>query len=233
MQSENKRFKTKVPFYLVPMQKAKFAKSWIAMVQGASAVKLQDFFDAAFSLAQEEGKLSDAIEYYKSSEAGRKAFIDRPRMNRLDLEYLKSLPAGTLGHVYAQHIVDTGIDPAAFANFIATTDHQYVLAYLFETHDLFHVLGGFGTDYEGELELQGFYAAQSPGRISPMILAAGLMNCALYNPKMGPKRLGRIVRAFQMGKNAKLIFGTDFDHLWDQPLSQVRQSLGIQLGDGV
>lgn len=82
---------------------------------------------------------------------------ERPSLQgrELDLDALARLPAGTLGHEFVGYFRRNGIDPFV-SDFPIRSDVDYLSKRYRETHDLFHVITGYGTDELGEMELQAF-----------------------------------------------------------------------------
>ncbi|NJN23330.1 MAG: hypothetical protein HC810_01565 [Acaryochloridaceae cyanobacterium RL_2_7] len=80
----------------------------------------------------------------------------------VDLEALRQLPEGTLGHAYAQHMQENGIYPLVISPDLQAEAHQdpFALRYT-ATHDIFHVLLGFDTSYAGEMGVFAFTVAQN------------------------------------------------------------------------
>lgn len=62
----------------------------------------------------------------------------------VEMDYLRSLPAATLGHAWAEHLDANGLQP-----FVQGPRRQ-------QLHDGIHVLTGYGTDPMGEAEVQAF-----------------------------------------------------------------------------
>ncbi|MCA1663753.1 MAG: hypothetical protein LC659_05720 [Myxococcales bacterium] len=111
------------------------------------------------------------VERAREHETGAAALRERPHVH-LDLKLLRALPTGTLGREYALMMDRNGLDPASIPTLPDEDEGKYVRAHLYETHDLWHVVTGFGTDVAGELGLQAFYQAQLPGKLPSAILAA-------------------------------------------------------------
>ena len=101
-------------------------------------------------------------------------------------------------------------------------------AHLYETHDVWHAVTGFRTDVAGELGLQAFYAAQSPGGLPLMLIAMGLLNAALFAVTDRERRFEAIVSGWEMGKRAEPLFGVRWDELWQRPIDEVRVTLGVK-----
>jgi ubiquinone biosynthesis protein COQ4 len=159
--------------------------------------------------------------------AAASALAERPRL-RVDLHELGRLPAGTLGRTYADHMRANGLDPAAIPTLTAETDLKFIVAHLYETHDVWHAVTGFMTDVAGELGLQAFYAAQLPGNLPPILMATGLLNTAFFAMDDRQRRMNAIARGWAMGQRARPLFGQRWDKRWSQPIAEVRASLNVE-----
>lgn len=162
-------------------------------------------------------------------EQGRKALKERPRLGRVQLSALRALPQGTLGRVYAEHMIANGLDPATMPTRETPTPRAFIVPHLYETHDIWHVVTGFGTDVPGELGLQGFYTAQSPSKGPMAILVAGMLNTLLYNMDKKDERLAAVAAGWMLGRRAKPLFGVRWSDLWEEPIDAVRVRYGIDI----
>ncbi len=147
----------------------------------------------------------------------------------LDLATLRRLPDGTLGREYARMMDDNELDPASIPTLPDATEPEYVRAHLYETHDLWHVATGFGTDVAGELGLQAFYQAQLPGKLPAAILASGFLNTLLFNFGDRDHRIGEIARGWLLGRRSRPLFGVKWDDYLALPLAEVRSRLGLDV----
>ncbi len=100
-------------------------------------------------------------------------------------------------------------------------------AHLYETHDIWHVVTGFGTDWKSEIGLQAFYLAQVPGPLPATLLAVACLRIAVYEMTAREDVMREIVRGWTMGKQAKALFGTRWNELWTTPLEDVQRQLGL------
>lgn len=167
------------------------------------------------------------IDWFRRDPTGASALDERPRLD-LDLDRLGKLPKGTLGRAYVDHMRDNGFDPKGFPNLPSGNAVDFVSAHLYDTHDIWHVVGGFGTDVAGELGLQAFYLAQFPAKLGVTLLAAGMLNT------LGPAgfddrdhRMREVVRGWMLGRTSRPLFGVRWDDLWAVPIVEVRARFGI------
>jgi ubiquinone biosynthesis protein COQ4 len=170
--------------------------------------------------------LRDMADRARTTPTGALALQERPRVH-LELDKLRRLPAGTLGRVYADLMIADGRDPGDLPTLIGFDDLRYVRAHLYETHDLWRVATGFGSDAAGVIGLQAFYLAQLPGRLPSAILAAAFLNTLVYNFDERDVRMRAIVRGWLLGKRSRLLFGVRWDDYLERPLVEVQRKLGI------
>jgi ubiquinone biosynthesis protein COQ4 len=166
------------------------------------------------------------VEVVSRHERGRRALDERPRM-AVDLEMLRALPEGTFGRAVAQFYDRNGLTPAAIPSVEAVDEASYVTAHLYETHDVWHVATGFGSDVAEELGLQAVYAAQLPGRLAPILIAGGLVQAALWVQDDFAPRLAAVARGYRMGRRCEPLFGVRWDEMWGVSLDTVRLRLGL------
>jgi ubiquinone biosynthesis protein Coq4 len=195
-------------------------------------VRHPEHLDRVFEISSAMSKqrrdvLQKMADHFAANPQGAAAFLEKPRLS-VNLDALSKLPAGTLGRTFADHMRANGLDPAAIPSLEARDDLEFIRAHLFETHDVWHAVTGFGTDVAGELGLQAFYAAQAPGGLPLALMAMGLLNTAFYAPGEREARLDAITRGWEMGRQARPLFGTRWDQLWETPMVEVREWAGIE-----
>jgi ubiquinone biosynthesis protein Coq4 len=173
--------------------------------------------------------LERLAEMFAEDPAIRASFASRMRITPFDLPSLGALPEGTLGREFYQFLKTNKIDPSSLPTRPHGTNAEYIIAHLYETHDILHVVTGFGTDVPEELGLQAFYAAQSPNPHALLLLGGGLVNTMLYNIDKQDATMKAIVRGWLLGKSSHLLFGTPWNELWEMPLAEVRKRLGINV----
>jgi ubiquinone biosynthesis protein COQ4 len=157
------------------------------------------------------------------------ALHERPSLGPVDLGALRTLPPGTFGRAFADHMVANELDPSDLPRLPATTDLEYVRAHLLEVHDIWHVLTGFSTRVDGELGLQAFSLAQVGSPFAAGILTGGLANTWLYAFSERDVRMRAIVRGWLLGKRARPLFGGAWARMWESPLEEVRARFGLEV----
>jgi ubiquinone biosynthesis protein Coq4 len=191
--------------------------------------RLGEVFEFIDNIVMSERVARPVIDAFRETEDGARALAERPRTGRIDLDALARLPEGTLGHAFAAHMRALGLDPAALPSREARDDLEYVSAHLYETHDIWHVVTGFGADRAGELGLQAFYLAQFPSRVAVGILTMGLANTLLFEFDDAGRRMDAVVRGWSMGRRARRILGVDWKALWPLPLDEVRARYAVDV----
>ncbi len=141
--------------------------------------------------------------------------------------FLKYSP-GTLGHEYGQFLLRNGISPASFPDYRIQSEADYMVMHLYETHDLWHVLTGYETGIEEELELQAFYMSHTPAFLPVFIWVAALLNTVFFANDKKNLRLESLIRGWQRGKKAKNLIGVDWKQHLDRPLSLIQSEFRLE-----
>ncbi|MGB5501154.1 MAG: Coq4 family protein [Polyangiales bacterium] len=178
----------------------------------------------------------EAVESLKADPRTAPAMHARKAFGPIVLEDLEQLPEGTLGRVFADHCRARKIDPNLI-HIPPTDEVGWFLNHLYQTHDIWHVLTGWGNDIAGEVGVAGFYSAQfgAPPFFGYM-LALILLNTVIRRGN-----LREIFTAFstgyQTGKRAQPLFGVDWNPLWDVPIVELRARFAIDqsglIGEGI
>jgi len=146
------------------------------------------------------------------------------------------LAPGTLGWVFAAHCAKRAIDPN-LVSLPANDDADFVMAHLFESHDVWHVVTGWGNDELGEVGLGGFYLAQLGLPLIALMLVLILINTITRRPTTLRARMDALVAGYQMGRSAQPLFGLRWNEMWEKPIAEIRQELqldpGQALGEGI
>jgi ubiquinone biosynthesis protein COQ4 len=144
----------------------------------------------------------------------------------VDIDALLKLPRGTLGHTYATVLTTLGYDPNFYRRREIKSDEDWVTMRSRKTHDILHVITGFGPT-GGELGVLAIGAVQisAPTAVFLEVVSLG---AAL---KQFPQRLAEVTsqaaRGMAIALEAKPLIAQRWEEGWDKPVSQWRQELNI------
>ena len=187
--------------------------------------RLNEVFEMADALATPEN-LNPIIEDICRLPGPAGAFDDRHRL-KIDLPLLRQLPEGSFGRAFAAHMDANSLDPGAIPRLASPDAFSFFRAHLYETHDIWHVVTGFGTDWPSEMGLQGFYLAQLGGPLPAMLLMAGVLRIMTFERTASDRLLDLAARGWSLGKRGQPFFGVRWDDYWDVPLAEVRRQVGL------
>ena len=191
---------------------------------------------ARSKLGRRFARWEEVAEHLRDDPRTAPAMAARQPFGPIDLARLETLPQGTLGRVFADHCRERAIDPN-LVHVPPTDEIGWMLNHMYQSHDIWHVLTGWGNDLPGEVGLGGFYAAQfgNPAFFGYMLALIFL------NVIMRRADLGEVFEAFsagyQTGKRTPPLFGADWEALWEVPIDQVRDRFDIDrsaiVGEGI
>ena len=187
---------------------------------------LESVFAVAGSL--QDSPLAEKMESHLMANARFQAMVDEGwRPKPIDLNDLQKLPQGSLGRSYADQLISQGIDPYLLIDPTpVTSSKEFIVHRLKETHDIVHLLTGFGIDGVSELGLQGFNLAQNRSPLAVMLIFGGLLSALQEDEPLGPL-LHALTHGFQMGLDADLVIAHKLEEGWERPLAQWREQLRL------
>ncbi|MCB9795432.1 MAG: hypothetical protein H6741_22230 [Alphaproteobacteria bacterium] len=169
----------------------------------------------------------------QETEAGQRLLSERPSLQAadLDLAAFQELPEGTVGRAIADYYVANGITPFE-TNQPGVEDTDYLSKRYRETHDLLHLLTGYGTDVLGEMELQAFVAGNLGLRQGMFIASFGYLGAFAYDGTvLTPWRYIRAVRdAYRRGKRARFVLTVPFEDYFEAPVQALQAELFVDEG---
>jgi ubiquinone biosynthesis protein COQ4 len=185
-------------------------------------------YGQTFNMSLNVNVYASLVQQLQRGEEGRRMLSERPSLQgkELDLAALERLPEGTLGHGFARYYRDNKISP--FETTLELKNDIYFLAKRYrETHDLLHVLTGYGTDVVGEMELQA-YALGNLGLRTAMFILLNSTIKHLKAPQPGVGRseyLRRVWAAYHRGRASPQFLGFWFEDHWETPVATLRARL--------
>jgi ubiquinone biosynthesis protein COQ4 len=174
---------------------------------------------------------------FRAHPAGRALLRERPvLLDRLsNRSALAQLPPDSFGAAYLAYLERTGFAPDGLlqlkagleARAASTGEQVRVLDPAREwfrvrgllSHDLWHVLTGYGTDPEGETQLLAFTLAQLPGRFSRVVTIGAGLRC-VRQAGLGFAR--SLQAAWLRGHRAVWLPALPYEALLPLPLAEVR-----------
>jgi ubiquinone biosynthesis protein COQ4 len=172
---------------------------------------------------------------FRQTETGRAVLAERRRLlDRLgDRERLAALPPGTLGRAYhdfmaAENLSAEGLVAASQIRETLPPGEDYTLfrERSRETHDLLHVVSGYGRDPLGEVCLTAFSFAQTGLKGFAVIAIWAARRIARRLPGQPVRRA--VLEAYRHGRRAKWLYGADWESLLAEPVEAIRTEYGVQ-----
>jgi ubiquinone biosynthesis protein COQ4 len=164
---------------------------------------------------------------FEKDAGGRRLLRERPRLDSrgVDFDQLAALPAGTLGHAFAEFYRMRGLDPDALQDLppVVEGDEAYVALRLRQSHDLWHIVTGIATDLPGEILLQVFTFGQLHTPSAFLLGVIGTLQRAATFPDL-PRRA---LHAYRRGRHAAFLPTASWEELFARPLEEVRRELRL------
>jgi ubiquinone biosynthesis protein COQ4 len=139
----------------------------------------------------------------------------------INLDDLIEYPEESLGHHYARHMKQLGLQPDFYRKIDIEDDYSYLAMRMRQTHDIWHTITGFGTDLIGEAKLQAFTLAQMRSPLAGALLGAFLVYTLKSSIPLDPLIDG-IWEGWCMGKASSPFIAQKWEEDWKKPLSEWR-----------
>lgn len=159
-------------------------------------------------------------------EEGMRLLREQPSIDSSAIDYdaLRALPADTLGGAYVRFLDAHGLDPDMFhAPPALPSVPAYVAKRLRQSHDLWHVVTGYGPDVPGEVALQAFTYAVTRMPSARLIALTGVLRHVLREPRIA----GMALEGYRRGKKAAFLPTVRWEAMLERPLGEVRGELGL------
>ena len=197
-----------------------------------SFLKNPGSLESVFAVANsvKDGPLGDQMMRHLLKDSQFQSLVqERWRPQPINLSALQTLPEGSLGRCYADQLISQGITPETLIDpSPVDSDKDFIVHRLKETHDITHVLTGFGIDGASELGLQGFNLAQNRSPLAVMLIFGGMLS-ALQNDEALTPILRALAQGFQMGLDAELVIARKLEDDWDRPLADWQRELNLPI----
>ena len=185
----------------------------------------QAIWNLANAINDEEG-FRRSVEWLSLHPSANYAIQNRLLLGAIDLETLHALPPDTLGYAYSDHMLRNGLTP--LQSQMVESDYDYVMVHLAEVHDIWHIVTNADVNLVGETKLQAFVAAQlHASRFSFAMLAKNLLKTAVEDLDLAEQLMDALTEGWRLGKQAHLLFGVQWNTLWNAPLSQLQAQWNV------
>ena len=151
---------------------------------------------------------------------------------RFELDELARCPRHSLGGSLHSFVVDNGFDLEVLdRDSLGLTDLPYPLDYLniriLQCHDIWHLVADHKTSGLHEVSVSGFQMAQFGHQYSSMFLGMVLAKVAFTQPDAVAFTLDTILTGYRHGRQTPPLLGVDWPTVWDLPIPEIRQRLGV------
>jgi len=198
---------------------------------------LANSFEAMFALAGPT--LEREFRKFADHPTGRAMLRENPRrdLNALltDRPALEAMPSGSFAHAYLAYLgggemgsADTFLEAAGLDDkarrFGWSDDQLWFVKRMANSHDLFHIVAGYGRDVTGEIGVISYTAGQIP--LLPLRL---LLPYLLVLKPSQPVRWARyILDSYRHGRATPPLACIDYEALLPRPLDAARHEIGVR-----
>lgn len=144
----------------------------------------------------------------------------------IDLEALSQLSRGSLGHTYATVMKALGYDPNFFRQREIERDEDWLSMRLRKTHDLVHLVTGFGPT-GGEMGVLSIQAVQIGNPSAVLLQSASIAAALKQKPEKLPDITHQVARGMGMAIKMKPLIAQRWEDGWDKTVRQWREELNI------
>ena len=190
---------------------------------GGELTSVADLIDSFLDSPQ----LAASLERFQAVPGGAALLEQRYPPLQPAIDSLRLLPPGTLGRRYADLILSLGYDPEFFRPRDVSSPGRWLTQRIATTHDIHHVIAGFGTEAAGENGVLAITAAQIgfPGYV--LLTSAGQLASFRFQPDRFPALSAAVAHGHSIARQAQCLAAVKWEEGWDKPVRQWRQELGI------
>jgi ubiquinone biosynthesis protein COQ4 len=193
---------------------------------GKSGGDLSDVADLVDNFL-DSPQMQDCVRRFRSLPGGAELMDSRYPPLQPDIAALIQLPPGSLGRRYAELITQLGYDPDFFRPRPIDSEARWLIQRIASTHDIHHVIAGFGTAPEGESGVLAITAAQIGFPAYVLLTSAA----SLGRFRLQIDSFERISRAMTHGqaiaRQAHCLALARWEEGWEQPIQHWRRELHL------
>ena len=175
------------------------------------------------------------MQRFRATPDGRRLLTaPRPLLSYLnERDRLADLPPGTLGREYFEFLAAADLSADGLAEVSRhdddarmSQDELYYYHRMRDSHDLLHVLTGYGRLPLGEVCVLAFSHPHHGGHGIAVICAVGTVKVSRDMPSVGVP--GIVAEAYRRGRAARPLEGAEWETMLDQPLAELHERFGIR-----
>ncbi|MEX0587840.1 MAG: Coq4 family protein [Cyanobium sp.] len=173
-------------------------------------------------------QMVDSVRRFRAVPGGAAMLEERYPPMQPDIGRLIQLPEGSLGRGYAELITRLNYDPEFFRPRPTTTEAQWLTQRVATTHDIHHVVAGFGTMPAGESGVLAMTAAQIGFPAYVLLTTAGQLASFRFQMERFEGLSQAVTHGMAIGRQAQCLVAARWEEGWDRPISAWREQLGIK-----
>ncbi len=190
---------------------------------GGDLASVADLVDSFLDSPQ----MDDCLRRFRAVPGGAALLEGRYPPLQPDIDALIQLPPGSLGRQYAELIRRLHYDPAFFRPRPIDSEARWLTQRIATTHDIHHVVSGFGTEPAGEGGVLAITASQIGFPAYVLLTSAS----QLASFRLQLERFEGLSRALAHGaaiaRRAPCLAAVRWEEGWERPLAEWRRQLGI------
>ena len=185
--------------------------------------------DAQDNICESERRRGGFTDPFRKNVALETMWQARFQAARYDLDELAKLPADTLGGAYARHMRANDLRVDYYREATPRNRMQFLRQRMRQTHDIWHVMTGWGTDEFDEVGIQGFTAGQYMSSMAAIIGAAAFLKSILrcrFNEL--ERHVDNFCEGYAAGKRAENLLAVQWEGLWSESVDSLRKRYRIE-----
>jgi len=190
---------------------------------GGDLANVADLVDSFLDSPQ----MADCVRRFRSVPGGAALMDDRYPPLQPDIDQLLQLPTDSLGHRYASLIRQLGYDPEFFRPRPIDTEARWLTQRIATTHDIHHVISGFGTAPEGESGVLAITAAQIGFPAYVLLTSASQLAAFRLQTERFEGLSRAVAHGMGIGRQARCLAAVRWEEGWERPISAWRSELGL------
>ena len=172
-------------------------------------------------------QMADCVRRFRALPGGAELMDQRYPPLQPDIATLSQLPQGSLGQRYAQLITSLGYDPEFFRPRPIDTEAQWLTQRIATTHDIHHVVSGFGTTPQGESGVLAITAAQIGFPAYVLLTSASQLASFRFQVDRFEGISSAVAHGQGIARQAQCLALARWEEGWERPVEHWRQELGI------